>query len=188
MKLKDAKLNDHFEGTLLCTNVQSGKTTGGEPYLSLNLQDNTKILPCKIWAAKPEMIELVKAGEAYDCVVEINSYKNTMQGKVLSIAKAVKYDINELVMSSPISKDELSDYISQRVNTIENENLSKLVCALLNECGSDFYEYQAAAKIHHAYVGGLATHTYEMLKLGVEVCKIFKEVNYDYLIAGIIVH
>ena len=188
MKLKDVKLNDHFEGTLLCSNVVSGKTVNGEPYLSLTLQDNTKTLPCKLWSAKQEIIDMVKAGEAYDCVVEINSYKNSVQGKVLSISKAASYDINELIMSSPFSKDELSDYISKCVNTIENDNLQKIVCSLLNECGGDFYEYQAASKIHHAYVGGLATHTYEMLKLGVEVCKIFEEVSYDYLISGIIIH
>lgn len=188
MKLKDAKLNDHFKGLLLCTNVSLGKTVNGESYLSLTLQDNSKSLNCKLWGAKQETIDLVKTGDVYDCTVEINSYKNNVQGKVLNISKALNFDINELIISSPIDKDELYNFINECVNTIKNDNLSKIVCALMKECGNEFYEYPAASKIHHAYVGGLATHTYEMLKLGVEVCKIFKDVDYDYLISGIIIH
>ena len=188
MKLKDVKVNDHFEGKLLVSSVQQGKTVTGETYLTIVVQDNTKQLPCKYWSAKKEIVEMIKPGVAFDFIIEIGLYKNALQGKVISIVPTSQNNLEELVISSPIDKEELISYISERLNTIENKNLTKLVSALLKRYGQDFYEYQAAAKIHHAYVGGLATHTYEMLKLGVEVCKLFKEVNYDYLIAGIIIH
>lgn len=188
MKLKDVKVNDHFEGKLLVSSVQQGKTVTGETYLTIVAQDNTKQLPCKLWSAKKEIIELIKPGVAFDFIIEIGTYKNSLQGKILSIVPTTQDGIDELILSSPVDKDELVSYISECLNTIENKNLAQIVSALLKKYGKDFYEYQAAAKIHHAYVGGLATHTYEMLKLGCEVCKIFKDVNYDYLIAGIIIH
>lgn len=188
MKLKDVKLNDRFDGKLLVTSVTQGTTTSGETYLTIIVQDDTKQLSCKLWSAKKELIPMIKPGVLFEFIIEINSYKNNMQGKIISIVPTTQDDIDNYVVSSPISKDELSNYISECVNTIKNDTLAKVVCALLKHYGNDFYEYQAASKIHHAYVGGLATHTYEMLKLGRAVCDIFKEVNYDYLISGIIIH
>ena len=188
MKLQDVKVNDHFEGKLLVSSVMQGKASNGETYLTVVVQDSTKQLPCKLWSAKKEIIEMIKPGVAFEFIIEITTYKNSLQGKILSIVPTNQDDVNTLIMRSPISNDELTNFISECVNTIQNDKLAKIVCALLKRYGQDFYEYQAAAKIHHAYVGGLATHTYEMLKLGKEVCKIFKDVNYDYLISGIIVH
>ena len=85
MKLKDVKVNDHFEGKLLVSSVQQGKTVNGEPYLTIVVQDNTKQLPCKYWSAKKEIVEMIKPGVAFDFIIEIGLYKNALQGKVISI-------------------------------------------------------------------------------------------------------
>ena len=79
MKLKDVKINDHFEGKLLVSSVSQGKTVTGETYLTILVQDNTKQLPCKLWSAKKEIIDLIKPGVAFDFIIEINLYKNSLQ-------------------------------------------------------------------------------------------------------------
>ena len=69
MKLKDVKVNDHFEGKLLVSSVQQGKTTNGDTYLTIVAQDNTRQLPCKLWSAKKEIIEMIKPGVAFEFII-----------------------------------------------------------------------------------------------------------------------
>ena len=49
-------------------------------------------------------------------------------------------------------------------------------------------QYPAAARIHHNFIGGLATHTAGMLKVALALCNIYPSVNRDYLIAGVLLH
>ena len=52
----------------------------------------------------------------------------------------------------------------------------------------DFYEYPAATKNHHDFVGGLATHVLGMLRLAVFVARQYPVLNRDLLISGVFLH
>ena len=52
----------------------------------------------------------------------------------------------------------------------------------------DFYNYPAAAKIHHDFVGGLATHVWGMMKLAMSICDIYPTLNKELLLTGVILH
>ena len=51
---------------------------------------------------------------------------------------------------------------------------------------SNFSSYRQGRS--HRYIGGLATHTCGMLKIGMALCDIYPSINKDYLLAGIILH
>ncbi|NLB85308.1 MAG: metal-dependent phosphohydrolase, partial [Acholeplasmataceae bacterium] len=53
---------------------------------------------------------------------------------------------------------------------------------------ADFYLHPAATKFHHAYIGGLAHHTYTMLKMVDQFVDIYPFLNKDLLNGGIILH
>lgn len=189
-KIKDFSEGERVETNLLVTSVVRGLTNSGSPYLSLTLQDSSKTIDGKLWDVKPEIEKAIQIGKVYTFEMEINTYRNNLQAKVLNVCPVdeASIDMNDFVSTSPISKEELRDVIHNAVNAINNHNLAQIVTALLNHYDSDVFEYPAASKIHHNFVGGLATHTSGMIKLANALCDLYPQLNRDYLVAGAIVH
>lgn len=189
-QVKDFTEGDHLETYLLVSSITRGITNSGAPYLSLVLQDSTKQIEAKLWDVKPEIEKLLKVGKIYLFTLEINLYRNVLQAKVINVLPVDEKEVNmaDFVSSSPISKDELREQIASAVNTIKNDNIAKIVTGMLKHYDSAVYDYPAASKIHHNFVGGLATHTAGMLKIADALCLIYPEINRDYLIAGVILH
>ena len=189
-KIKEFKEGDHLEVELLVSNLTKGITNSGAPYMSLTLQDSSKSIDAKLWDVKPEVEKVLSIGKVYKFKLEVNNYRNALQAKIISLEPVdqASVDMSEFVISSPISKDELRNEISKALNSIKNENIAKIVTAMLNHYDKDVYEYPAASKIHHAFVGGLATHICGMIKLADAVSSIYPCINRDYLVAGVILH
>ena len=74
------------------------------------------------------------------------------------------------------------------IEVIKYKNNPKIVSGILNFYANSVYEYPAAAKIHHNFIGGLATHTSGMIKVAAALCSIYPSLDKDYLIAGVIIH
>ena len=189
-KVKDFNEGDHLNVNLLISALTKGVTNSGAPYLSLTLQDSTKSIEAKFWDVKSEIEKELQVGKVYNFDLEINLYRNNLQAKVIKVFPIGQNEINmaDFVFNSPISKDVLRDNIADAVNQIKNEKIAKIVNTMLNHYDNAIYEYPAASKIHHNYIGGLATHTCGMLKIGMAFCDIYPSINKDYLLAGIILH
>ena len=190
MQVKDYKEGEHINAKLLVSSLVRGITNSGAPYLSLTLQDSSKAIDAKLWDVKPEIEKLLTVGKVFEFSLEINMYRNSLQAKVLGVLPVdeASVNLNDFVFSSPIGKDVLRDEIAVAVNSIQNENIARIVTAMLNVYGKDVYEYPAAAKIHHNFIGGLATHINGMIKLADALCVIYPELNHDYMVAGVILH
>ena len=189
-QVKDYCEGERVQTNLLISNIVKGTTNSGAPYLSLTLQDSSKAIEAKLWDVKPELASQIEVGKVYDFDIEIIKYKNNLQAKVLKVMPIAQNSINidDFLFKSPISKDELRNTIQDGINQIKNENIARIVSSMLNYYSSDVYDYPAASKIHHNFIGGLATHTAGMLKIGLALCELYPNLNKDYLIAGIILH
>ena len=183
------QVKDFKEGERISQLVR-GTTNSGSPYLSLVLQDSTKSIEAKLWDVKPELEKQLEVGKVYEFDIEVIKYKNNLQAKVLKVLPLPQADINmELfVFKSPVAKDVLRNNIQEGISMINNENIAKIVSGALNFYSNNVYEYPAAAKIHHNFIGGLATHTSGMIKVAAALCTIYPEIDRDYLLAGVIIH
>ncbi len=188
--VKDFKDGDHINTNLLVSSLTKGVTNSGAPYLSLTLQDSSKSIDAKMWDVKSEIEKILCTGKVFNFDLEINMYRNNLQAKVIKVLPMSQNDIDMLdyVGASPIPKDVLRNNIGDGVNQIKNDNISRIVTAMLNYYDNDIYIYPAASKIHHNFIGGLATHTSGMIKLAIAISEIYPTVNKDYLIAGVILH
>ena len=189
-QVKDFNEGERIETNLLISSLTRGTTNSGSPYLNLVLQDSSKAIDAKLWDVKPELEKQLEVGKVYNFDLEVIKYKSNLQAKVLRVLPIPQSDINmeEFVFKSPVSKEELKKAIQEGINQIKNENIAMIVSSILNYYANDFYEYPAAAKIHHNFIGGLATHTSGMLKVGMALCDIYPNIDKDYLLAGIIIH
>ncbi len=189
-KVKDFTEGERVSTPLLISSLVRGTTNSGNPYLSLVLQDSTKAIEAKLWDVKPELEKQLEVGKVYDFDVEVIKYKNNLQAKVLKVLPLPQseIDMDDFVFRSPVSKETLRANIQEGINLIGNENIAKIVSSCLNYYNNSVYDYPAPAKIHHNFIGGLATHTSGMIKVAAALCTIYPSLNRDYLIAGVIIH
>ena len=189
-KVKDFTEGERIDTNLLISSIVRGTTNSGSPYLTMVLQDSSKAIDAKLWDVKPELEKQLEVGKVYDFDLEVIKYKNNLQAKVLRVLPVPQseIDMEDFVFKSPVSKDALRSSIQEGINLIENTKIAQIVSAALNYYASDFYDYPAAAKIHHNFIGGLATHTSGMIRVAAALCSIYPSLNRDYLIAGVIIH
>lgn len=188
------KLADLSEGKvhikLMINSVNKGVTNKGIPYLSLNLQDNTRSIDAKYWDVKEEEIDKYQPGMLVGVDGDIIKYNNAFQLRVKSlvILDLSKEDVREYVPSSPISKEELMENIQEVIDNISNDNLKKITAAIIKKYEKEFYTYPAASSIHHNFVGGLATHVLGMLETAKFLVSHYPLLNLDLLSCGVILH
>ncbi len=113
--------------------------------------------------------------------VDIINNKSVISHEVTKPDNFLKY-----YFSGEMSTKELKIIIKEYVDKIKNENIKIILeeTVLKNE---DFYLYPAAKAIHHAYIGGLATHSINILKLAEFYADTY-DLNKDILFAGALLH
>ncbi|MCF7924734.1 MAG: HD domain-containing protein [Candidatus Izimaplasma sp.] len=89
---------------------------------------------------------------------------------------------------APVKISFIKKDIETIIDSLENETIKKLTKTIYEENKNDFYLYPAASRFHHAYISGLAYHTHSMLKLAKGFMKVYKFLNKDLLMSGIIIH
>lgn len=189
-KVIDFVEGERIKANLLLTSFVKGTTNSGAPYLTLTVQDNTKAVDGKMWDVKPEIEKQLEVGKVFEFEFEVIKYRNSLQLKIIKVFPVVQSEINkeDFIFHSPIAKEDLVNQVQTAINRIDNENIAKIVVAVMNQYRDRFYEYPAASKIHHSFMSGLATHVCGMLKLANAVADTYPGVNRDYLTAGVILH
>ena len=89
---------------------------------------------------------------------------------------------------APISTKEVREGIEKYLNKIDNKILKTITKKIYDANKANFYIHPAATKFHHAYVGGLAHHTFSMLKLIDPFLEVYTYLDKDLLYAGTILH
>lgn len=190
--MKIQELNDGYKGsiTVLITNLNRGVTAKGAPYLSFTFQDKTGTMEAKYWNVKEEELELYSNGMLVEATGDVLSHKKMLQFRVskLEVLDMSEIDIYDYVKTSALTKEELKMRIDEKINGIQNEIIQTMILEIMKENEKDFYEYPAATKNHHDFVGGLATHVLGMLDLGHAICTLYPLLNEDLLTGGIILH
>jgi 3'-5' exoribonuclease len=89
---------------------------------------------------------------------------------------------------SPIDPVRARNLIEKTIENIDNQVIKDITKQIYLRYKADFYLHPAATKFHHAYIGGLAHHTYTMLKMVDQFVDIYPFLNKDLLNGGIILH
>ncbi len=190
VKIKQFKEKERYTMNLLVKNVLKGVTQKGSPYLSLVLQDDSGTIDGKFWDASPSDIAAAVVGHVESLSFEVLDYNNALQLRVNSIHDLDQetIDLSEYVMSSPVEIAELKQKIRGYIQSIQNDTLHKLVTAMYQKVGKTFFDYPAASRIHHNYLGGLAEHTLSMANLADYVASQYEILDRDLLVSGVLVH
>ncbi|MDY5252230.1 MAG: HD domain-containing protein [Erysipelotrichaceae bacterium] len=188
--INDFKSKESVKMPLLVKSVLNGVTQKGAKYLSLVFQDKSGSIDGKFWDVSEAQASIIKAGHVYEVIGEVLEYNKSLQLRVnhLNEIDESKIDLNDFVMVSNVPQDVLHNKIDQALASLQNPNYHLLVKTIYEEIGSAFYQYPAAAKIHHSFLGGLATHVTGMIDVADALCKLYPSINRDLLVSGIMMH
>ncbi|HOW37556.1 MAG TPA: HD domain-containing protein [Candidatus Izemoplasmatales bacterium] len=89
---------------------------------------------------------------------------------------------------APMDVPEARKSIEETIASLQDPDIKAITEAVYRKYANDFYLYPAATKFHHAYISGLAYHTWSMLKLADGFLRVYPFLNSDLVYAGIILH
>lgn len=144
-------------------------------------------------------IDQVTMGQIYQFKV-VKEFKEDKINEYFLLCQEIKeaeevFEVDELTnlylkfyQYAPITTKELKSGIEHYLGLINNQVLFDITKAIYEEYKNKFYIHPAATKFHHAYIGGLAFHTLNMLKVADSMLKIYPYMSSDLLFAGTILH
>ena len=102
--------------------------------------------------------------------------------------REVADDPRDYVRCAPLTAEQGMKYIYQMIDQIQNPTL-RTVTERLIRSNEDAYAFVAGGKsMHHDVIGGLMYHSVCMLSACVQMCRVYKSLNRDLMIAGPILH
>ncbi|MTT30476.1 3'-5' exoribonuclease YhaM [Terrilactibacillus sp. BCM23-1] len=182
---------DKVNQFVLIKSVTKGTTSTGKPFLTLILQDRTGEIDAKLWDCSEQDIVDYAADKIVKIHGEITLYRGKKQLRLHAIRLTNEQDNikkSSLIMSAPVSIEDMVESITKYVFEIKNPNLQRLTRALLKKHHEAFFEFPAAVRNHHEFMSGLAYHVVSMLKLAESVAKLYPSLDTDLLYSGIILH
>ena len=188
-KISEYIVGERYQLPLLVKEVKNGMTNKGAPYLSLTLADSSGNLECKMWDVSPEDMKLIQNGKLIQFTFDVLDYKGQLQGRILQAEQpSESIALEDFVLSSIISEEERKKEVKSYIDQIDSSILRKLVIGMFQKVGQKYFDYPAASKIHHAFLGGLSEHSLSMVKTCLALCELYPQLNKDLLISGALVH
>ncbi len=174
---------------VLLSSRNRGVTAKGAPYLSFVLQDKSGTMDAKYWNVPESALELFQAGMIVDASGDVLSHNHQLQFRIKQLNVVEEgIDAREFAQEGPFDVTELRKEIEERLAKIKNETIKQLLADVYERYQSDFFEYPAATKNHHDFVGGLATHVIGMMRLAESICAQYPLLDKDLLISGVFLH
>ncbi len=161
-------------------------------YTQVEFSDRTGTIEGIAWDDTSEDIKELSAGDFVFVVGTVNEYNERLQIVVSSINKLDDEQIepDDFLPCGDENIEEVMVEIGKYIIGIQEPNLKNL----LNQFFTDqsfldkFKKAPAAIKAHHAYIGGLAVHTRNVLRLIEGVCNAYKFLNVNLLMTAGLLH
>lgn len=179
------------ETFILSKKIQKEKKDGGA-YAILEFTDRSGSIEGIAWDNVVESVNILSAGDFVFISGNVNEYNERLQVVVNSIRRIPEEEIDPKDFL-PQSEDEI-DTVMAEINTfraqVGNPHLKKLLNIFFEDQAfvEKFKQAPAAKRAHHAYLGGLAVHTLNMLKLMVHLQSVYNSIDGDLLLAATILH
>lgn len=174
----------------LLSSMTHGTANNGQIYLNLELQDSTGTLPGKVWQANQEILQQMAAlvGSVVEVSFVKNTYRNQTQLKITKLQAATNVAMEQFIETAPMVPEAMQAEVQTYVAAITDPTIQTVIQQLFAKYADAFYQFPAASKNHHDYMGGLAYHTLCMLRLATSLQTLYPILNRDYLYAGVLLH
>ncbi|MBO5321518.1 MAG: HDIG domain-containing protein [Clostridia bacterium] len=183
--------NGLVEGFCIIKSIDVKTSSRGDNYLDMMLSDADGEINAKLWRYSKEIHGEYTPNALVKVRGNISPYNGVDQLKIDKIRPAVQsdgVDPADFVKTALYSGEEMFSELYGLADSFEDEDLRKIVCAILEDNRLKLLYWPAAFKLHHAVRSGLMLHTLSIVRLAQNVCKVYPFVDEELLIAGAILH
>lgn len=192
-KLYDYAVDDNLEIYLLIKSADVRTAKNGKLYLAMTFQDQSGQMDGMYWSATDEEIEKFKAGTIVYLAGRREVFNGQPQLRITSLRPTnPQYGeptaIADFVEHAPMSREAMEEEINRLLFEVTNPYMRRIVHKILAKYQTEFFEFPAAKRHHHAFSGGLSYHTLSMLRIANAIANQYNQVNRSLLFAGVILH
>ena len=193
--LTEFKAGDKLKQIVLCKVQKIGASSNGGVFARGTISDNTASLPFITFESRVVEELKVLAGPAAFLVtgtIDINRYASdgSLQFMMNKLEEPLSTDdLTILLPDGGVDLKKYEEKFKNIVNKINDEELKNLMREVFK--GTLFYSFRtnpAGMTYHHAYVGGLLEHSVDVAELSLSMGEAIKDVDFDLLIAGALLH
>lgn len=190
----DLEKDQDFTTFFMAKSIEIKVGSNKKQYLDVTAADCTGEINGKKWDVNDEEAENLKKIEAGDFIKIkglVTEWNGTKQLRIIKIRKGQKedkLDPKDYIKAAPEDSLDMWTYIHDVANGIGDEDLRTICLTLLKDNKEKLMYYPAAQKNHHAEYGGLLYHMKRMLMNGIAMCGVYRNLNADWVKAGVIVH
>lgn len=192
-KLYEYNVDESFEICLLIKAADVRMAKNGNPFIAFTFQDQSGQMDGKYWSATSDDIAKYVPGKVVVVNGKREMYNNSPQIKIVNLrltdaSKGEPTSASHFVEHAPMTKEEMEEEVNQIMFDITNPYLRRIVHNILKKYQEAFFEFPAAKRHHHAFVGGLSFHTVSMLRLAKAIATQYTQINRSLLYSGVILH
>lgn len=192
-KLYEYNVDESFEICLLIKSADVRMAKNGNPFIAFTFQDQSGQMDGKYWSATSEDIAKYVPGKVVVVNGKREMYNNSPQVKIVNLrltdaSKGEPTSASHFVEHAPMTKEDMEEELKRLFDGITNPTLKSIVRHILKQYQAEFFEYPAAKRHHHAFVGGLSFHTISMLRLAEAIATQYTQINRSLLYSGVILH
>jgi len=180
-------------GVYCLGNPQVATTRQGKPYLKCLLRDATGEVPGRLWSFDEHRLKDIAATGFVQVEGSAETFKDQVQVRIDTIeACEVSEDqMQDLLPSTAQDVDSMFGDVVGMLNSMEHPAMQALANAYLEdtELIARFRMAPAAMAMHHAWIGGLLEHTWQLMRIADAVLPLYRgELNRDFVLMGLFIH
>ena len=196
LKSSESQSGKAFASILVLRKSVTKTASNGNPFLSIELGDKTGSFTCTVFSDGPayEPVRGAEEGSVFKVEGKIDSYRGGLSPKLTRASLVPPAELQSpevianLVELPPEDPDLLWKELNAFADGITHPELRATVRNVMDDVGDSFRTSPAAISVHHAYRHGLLEHTVHMARACRALLPLYKEVDPELAMAGILLH
>lgn len=179
------------EGFCLIKSLDKKTSSKGDTYLDMTLSDADGEINAKLWRYSAELHGEYTINELVKIRGIVSQYQGADQLKIEKIRHVTPEDgvnAGDFVKSANYTGEQMYNELYSIAESFMDEDLKKIVTAILDDNRLSMLYWPAAFKLHHAMRGGLLFHTLSIVRLAEGVCGVYPFIDRELLLSGAILH
>ena len=177
------------EGVYAVSRKQRHRTKAGDPYLALELVDQSGRVDARVWNDVELLDQRFAEGDAVRVLGRVERFRDRLQLEVRSI-EPIEIDPSKLVPESRRDIEELDGFFDFLAAEVSHRGLRDLLARFSGDESfrSRLRLWPATQDGHHSWSGGLLEHTIAVATLCREAAQLQQRLRVDLLLTGALLH
>lgn len=198
LNLARLDVGDRVQHDLLVVDRSEKKTSAGDPFVLLTLGNATgRIETAPIWSNQIEWADGAECGSVVQAIGNVTTYgKNGSTRRQLALSGPLRVipseqaDVEAFLPRVAADLTRLWDWMDRTRADVESAKLRRVLDLFF---GDDAFRLQfektpGSTSGHHAKVGGLLMHVYEVTNIAKQTARTMRMANVDLVVTGAMLH